>query len=94
MVAGAIKERPARPFERARVTVERFSAQTADIDIDNLYGSAKGLADILCQQSRVHPFGLGIITDDKPSVCDLRVSATKVRHRIDQKTIVTVEALS
>jgi hypothetical protein len=78
------------PMARARVTVERHS--TGRADTDNLI--AKGLMDVLCVPSKIHPFGLGIIADDNPDACEFLMRAVKVAHRRDHKTVVTIEALA
>ena len=90
-IASVIGPRPKTPIKRARVTIERWSTGTPDTD--GVWGSAKALVDVLCAPSRTHPCGLGVIVDDHPGVCELRVHARKAAHREDQRTVVTVEAL-
>jgi hypothetical protein len=91
-VLSAIGGRPETPMAKARVTVDRYS--TGIPDTDGLYGACKQIVDVLCVASKIHPCGLGVITDDHPSVCDLRANSRKVYHRADQKTVVTVEAMT
>jgi Holliday junction resolvase RusA-like endonuclease len=91
-VKAAIGTLPWAPFARARVTVERCSVGVPDTD--NLVASCKALMDVLCVYSKRHPFGLGIIADDSPGVCELIVRAVKVARRKEQRTTVTVEALA
>lgn len=57
--------RPAVPFKRAYVRVERHSAGT--VDQDNLQASIKPLMDILQPFSVRCPSGLGIIAGDDPA---------------------------
>jgi len=87
MTAG---RRPVVPFPKVKVTVERHSVGVPDDDNIN----AKALLDVLCEQSATHPFGLGIIADDNPSVCKSIMVPVKVTRRADQKTVVTVEAMT
>lgn len=89
LVVKAIGPRPASPIGKCRVTIERYGMHAPDDD--NLHGSVKGLVDILCLQSKTHPRGLGIITDDKHGLCETRARFVQVKHRIDQKTVVTIE---
>jgi hypothetical protein len=92
IVAALDCPRPLRPFTKAKVTVERFSTHTPDTD--NLVASCKGLLDCLCPVTDRRQYGLGIITDDNPNVCELHVFARKAARRVEQKTVVTIEALT
>lgn len=83
--------KPSQPLEKCRVTVERCSVGVPDDD--GLTGSLKNLMDVLCPPSKRHPYGLGVIKDDGPAHCEQVIRAVKVRHRKDQKTVVTIEEL-
>jgi hypothetical protein len=94
--------RPAAPLQRARVTIERCSVGTPDRD--NLVGGVKRLVDVLLTplpqvmkrtgKLRVrHKHGLGFLVDDAPTHLDLEVKATRVAHKADQGTVVTIEEL-
>lgn len=87
---GGTRDLPRPPFARARVTVVRCSA--GQLDPDNAYAACKGLLDVLCVQSVVHPHGLGIIADDSPRHLDLIVRQTGA-DRGDGSTLVWVEEL-
>lgn len=84
--------RPAVPFARARVVIERRSIRTPDRD--GLYGGAKGVVDCLLPQSKRHPTGLGFVADDTPAVMDLEVRAVRVATLLEQKTIITITELA
>lgn len=88
-VVKAIGRRPVVPIGKCRITIERHGMRAPDDD--NLHGSVKTLVDILCLQSKSHPRGLGIITDDKNGLCETRATFVKANHRVDQKTVVTIE---
>ena len=62
---------PGPPFENARVTITRISPRT--LDTDGAYGAAKSLLDILKPRSERNPLGIGVIIEDNPSRCELRV---------------------
>ena len=81
---------PPSPLPRARVTIWRHSVQ--EPDTDNLYASCKGVLDAIQPATDRRTYGLGIIVDDKPSVCELRALWVKERHRTDQRTVVEVLA--
>ena len=82
--------RPAEPFARARVRIERRSTGTPDQD--GAVGGAKSLIDCLLPASKRHPRGLGIIADDGPGCITLEVVAVKVK-RDAQRTVVVVEEM-
>lgn len=69
---GGPRYKPFPPWRRVRVTVVRCSS--GRLDRDNLWGSAKNLCDVLCEQSPRHPSGLGICIDDAEATMDLKVS--------------------
>ena len=81
-------QQPAQPLARARVTIWRHSVQ--EPDTDNLYASCKGVLDALQPATERRTYGLGVITDDRPSLCDLRAKWVKAAHRTDQRTVVEV----
>lgn len=87
VVAAIGNQRPKTPFARAHVRVERHS--TGNPDPDNLL--AKGLLDVLQPPSARQPAGLGIITDDSAHGIRLEIIAVRVRHRAEQKTVVTIK---
>jgi len=68
---GGTRYLPRPPFARARVTVVRCSA--GQLDPDGLPATCKGLIDVLCIASPVHPHGIGIIEDDSPRHIELIV---------------------
>lgn len=91
IVAAIGPQRPQQPFRRARVRVERHCIQP--IDPDNM--AVKSLLDVLQPLSLRHPCGLGIITDDSAACVTLELPPTiRVRHRVDQKTVVTIEEIA
>lgn len=83
--------RPAVPFEYSSVQVFRHSLQ--EPDRDNLYASVKDLLDVLQPSHERRTFGLGIISNDKPSRCLLTVRHIQARYRSDQCTIVVIRQL-
>lgn len=97
-----VGKRPAVPFARARVTIERHAAGT-QLDTDNLWGGTKDLIDCLLDPGPPvlrkgkltcrHPTGLGIVADDNPAVLERRIVPVRVQKRGDQKTVVTIEEL-
>ena len=84
-------QRVAVPMNRARVTIERWSIGTPDMD--GLVGGTKDLIDALLPVSKTHPCGLGIIHDDAPAHMDLIVRGVRVSKRSEQCTVVVVEEL-
>lgn len=84
---------PDRPsFERARVTVVRYSPGAGDPD--NLPSCAKNLLDVLkAFHATRNPIGLGVIRDDSPRHIDLTVTQQKCK-RNETRTVVTVEELT
>lgn len=83
-------QRPVTPFPRARIRVERHGVNP--VDPDNL--TVKGLLDLLQPYSLRHPCGMGVITEDSALCLTLEVAAVRVRHRADQKTVVTIEEIA
>lgn len=83
--------RPAEPFQRALVVIERYALQTPDRD--GLIGGCKALIDCLLAPSKRHPTGLGLVQDDKPEVMQLEVHAIRVPHRAEQRTVITITEL-
>lgn len=88
---GGTRHLPRPPFAKARISICRHSSGT--LDSDNLAGAHKGLVDLLCVRSRVHPLGLGIIEDDAPSKCELVLTQQKA-SRGEAFTAVRVEELA
>jgi hypothetical protein len=82
------RQRPASPFARAHVRIERRSTGTADHD--GFIGGLKLLIDCLLPASKQHPCGLGIIADDNPAVMTLDAVQVRVRHRVEQQTILAI----
>ena len=85
-------KRPLAPLPKARVRVYRCSV--GEPDTDNLYASAKALLDCLQPSNERRKYGLGIIENDRPSQCELRVHHVKAAGRAEQCTIVMIEDLS
>lgn len=93
---------PPKPFARARLTIERHSLGSPDAD--NLWGGTKDLVDCLLDPGQPvmrngklivrHPYGLGIVADDNPSVLERRVVPVRVSRRGDQRTILIIEELA
>jgi len=84
-----IGRRPVAPFERARVTITRYSVGVPDRD--GLIGGMKSLIDCFLPFSKRHPRGLGFIRDDHPGVMELCANGIKVAHRSEQRTTVLIE---
>lgn len=80
---------PDRPFDMSRITVWRHSVQRPDTD--NLYASLKPLCDVLQPCTAKRKYGLGVIVDDAPGVCEMRAFWNKAPRRNDQRTVVAVE---
>ncbi|WEQ51189.1 hypothetical protein LV478_11675 [Komagataeibacter oboediens] len=99
VAAEAAHLRPAEPFQRAHVLIERYSAGTPDKD--GLYGGAKFLVDALttprllnvrtegARQRVKNKRGLGFVVDDGPAHMQLEVRAVKCRL-CEQRTVVTI----
>lgn len=87
---GGPRHFPRPPLGRVKVTVVRCSA--GRLDADNLAASVKGLLDSLCVKSRLHPAGLGIITDDGPDYLTLDVRQSSAAPG-DGSTIVRIETV-
>lgn len=84
--------RPPVPFRFSAVEIYRHSIQAPDVD--NLYASAKDLLDVLQPSTARRTFGLGIIENDKPSRCAIKVRHVQARARTDQHTLVVIRELS
>lgn len=84
-IAGGL---PEAPFATSRVSVWRHSIQP--LDADALCASAKLLMDAMQPASKRHPYGLGIIADDRADVCELNVRWVKAKRRVDQRMVVEV----
>jgi hypothetical protein len=82
---------PAAPLARSRVTIWRHSIQP--LDADALAGSVKHLLDLLQPMSKRHPYGLGLIADDRADCCALSVHWVKARSRTEQRMVVQIEPM-
>ena len=93
-IAAATPNLPAgaKPMQRARVTVTRYSL--GEPDHDGLVGGAKWLVDSLLVRSERHPNGLGFLADDSPAHLDLIVRSEVVTKRRDQRTTVLIERIA
>jgi hypothetical protein len=80
---------PPTPFQRARVTIYRYT--TGVLDEDGLKSIAKGILDVLQPCSKKHPLGLGWIAGDDPKHLDLFVYTVKSTAKA---TRVVVEELA
>lgn len=80
--------RPAKPIKYARVQVFRHSVGTPDRD--NLFAACKALLDVLQPSTARRLYGLGIIENDCPSRCELRVFDIKAPRRNEQFTRVMI----
>lgn len=80
------------PFERALVTITRYSIQEADYD--GAVGGAKILVDTLLPFSKRHPHGLGLVRDDSPQHMTQRFVSVVVAHRKEQRTEILIEPIS
>ncbi len=90
VAALTIGRRPAHPFAKARVVIERHSAGSPDRD--GLIGGLKPLLDVLQPFSARSPNGLGIIANDSQDC--LRLEASSVRcARGAAKTVVRIVEL-
>jgi hypothetical protein len=88
---GGTRYLPRPAFARARITVIRQSP--GSLDPDGLPATVKGLVDILCVSSAVHPHGLGVIEDDSARHIDLAVRQEQCA-RGSAATTVLVEELA
>lgn len=79
---------PRAPVERSVVLVRR--AALRELDVDALAGAAKWVLDVLQPASDRHPYGLGWISDDRPSVCRLIPEFERVRNKLAVGTRVVV----
>jgi hypothetical protein len=82
---------PAAPIERASVTIVRYSSRR--LDLDNLYGGAKEIIDLLCVHSRSKPRGMGYIRDDDPDHLMLDMGQIIV-PRAEARTEITIRDAS
>lgn len=88
-IARLVQDVPSRqPFERAEVTIMRYSVGIPDQD--GLIGGCKLHLDALLVRSERHPNGLGLIKDDDPSHLTLVVRSVRCATQKDQRTQVTI----
>lgn len=80
--------RPEKPIKYARVQVFRHSV--GEPDRDNLFTSCKALLDVLQPSAARRVYGIGIIENDCPSRCDVRVFDIKAPRRNEQLTRVVI----
>lgn len=80
--------RPAAPLKYVRVQVFRHSK--GEPDTDNLVSSCKPLLDVLQPAGDRRLYGLGIIENDKPSRCELRVFDMPLKQRENPFTRVVI----
>lgn len=85
------RQRPAKPFVRAELIIERHSV--GELDEDNLKACRKVLTDVLQPASRRHPNGLGVILNDDPAHLKATVLQVRVRRHAEQHTLVTIRDL-
>ena len=71
---------------RFHVSIE--SRRIRLLDTDNLVGGSKFVLDLLKKRG-----GCGLIDDDAPDRIALSVTQTKVRHPVDECTVITVTPL-
>jgi hypothetical protein len=86
LLAGQI---PEKPINFVHVQVWRRSI--SEPDQDGLI--VKALLDVLQPSSQRHPYGLGIIKDDKRSNCISSINHVQVKHRTEQCTRVVIREL-
>lgn len=99
VAAATVQLRIPEPFQKAHVTIERYSCGTPDHD--GVVGGAKFLIDTLttprllnvrkpgARQRVKNKRGLGFIVDDGPEYATFDIRAVKSRL-CDQKTVVTI----
>ena len=80
---------PREPISFADVRVWRHSICSPDQD--GLI--VKALLDALQPSSKRHPYGLGIIKDDKRANCISSIGHVQVKHRTEQGTRVVIREL-
>lgn len=80
-----------RPFERAVLTITRYSVRTPDED--GFRGGAKGFTDCLLVRSARHPNGLGFIVDDAPNHLTTHATSVLVHTYREQRTEVLIVAI-
>lgn len=79
------------PFERALVTITRYSVGVCDED--NLRGT-KILTDCLLPFSKTHPNGLGLVRDDSPQHMTQRIVPVVVATMAEQRTEIRIEPIA
>ncbi len=79
---------PAVPFDKARVTIYRYT--TGKMDEDGQGMIAKGILDVLQPCSKVHPLGLGFIKNDGPDCLELLVHTI---HSTAKATRIVIKKL-
>ncbi|GAJ29718.1 hypothetical protein Amme_076_011 [Acidomonas methanolica NBRC 104435] len=88
-------ERPAQPFERARIEVVRYSCGSPDTD--GLFGGVKDLLDCLTTPSLRadgsvrNKYGIGVIVDDSPRHIDLDVRSVRCKRAEARTEIMVTE---
>ncbi|WBO60571.1 hypothetical protein GT370_07310 [Acidocella sp. MX-AZ03] len=81
--------RPVEPIQYARVWVFRHSTGQ-EPDRDNFNAACKGLLDVLQPSTAKRSYGLGVIENDKPGRCDLRIHHVHAKHSTQQMTRVII----
>jgi hypothetical protein len=79
-----------QPFERARVTITRYSIK--ECDEDNLRG-CKIAIDCLLPYSARHPHGLGLVRDDDRAHMEQVMISVVVATMREQRTEIVIEPL-
>jgi len=91
-IARQVPDIPGRqPFQRAVVTILRFSVQ--EPDEDNLIGGTKSLVDCLLVRSTRHRHGLGFLVDDAPANLIRVIRHVHCAKRNEQRTVVHIRPL-
>ncbi|GAN55233.1 hypothetical protein [Tanticharoenia sakaeratensis] len=93
IIAALGPDRPAEPFERAHVTIRRFSCGMPDYD--GAYGGVKDVLDVMTTPAARedgttrNKFGIGLIRDDSPKHIRLTVEPLKCK-RAEQRTEIEI----
>lgn len=91
-IARQVPDIPGRqPFQRAIVTILRYSVQ--EPDEDNLIGGTKSLVDCFLVRSTRHRLGLGFVVDDAPANLTRVIRHIRCATRQEQRTHVSIEQL-
>lgn len=80
--AATFRSKPARPYARARVHIDRRSP--GELDPDNLTGAVKPILDALRYA--------GILLDDTPKHLVLEVTQTR-SHKLPARTLIEIQSL-